>query len=66
MNQLLRVSENVYFLDYRLTSCYQPVGLFLNFEKEIRDVEPSAEVSRGRKIWPQHLAASLGKVSVPL
>jgi hypothetical protein len=31
-------------------------------QMEISEVEPTAETGRTRKIWPQHLAASLGKV----
>lgn len=61
--------ESAYFLMLRLKSCYQSVLQYLSPESmsmeqlEICVVDPTEEPERRRKIWPQHLAAILGKVS---
>jgi hypothetical protein len=53
----------------RLKSCYQSVLKYLGLENmaleemEICEVDPKEKTERKRKTWPQHLAASLGKVS---
>lgn len=64
-----KCSEIAYFLMLRLKSCYHSVLQYLRPESMSREqleicvVDPTGEPEKRKKIWPQHLAAILGKVS---